>query len=112
MDEKNSTPIDLIYHIPGYSFSQKLYYKDSKIFSELKIVLDDLIQSFISEIVINSASVPVIYTDSSQQKVIEYGNLETDQTKDESYFATTISEMRSQNEPIAITIKPKDIPFL
>jgi nitrogen-specific signal transduction histidine kinase len=110
--KKNSTPIDLIYHIPGYSFSQKLYYKDSKIFSELKIVLDDLIQSFISEIVINSASVPVIYTDSSQQKVIEYGNLETDQTKDESYFATTISEMRSQNEPIAITINDKTTNYI
>ena len=70
MQKSDNEPIDLSYHIPGYTIKQKLYYKDSKIFSELKNVLDDLIQSFISEIVINSASVPVIYTDSTQTNVI------------------------------------------
>ena len=102
--KENNPPIDLIYHIPGYTFHQKLFYKDSKIFAELKIVLDDLIQSFISEIVINSASVPVIYTDSTQQHVEDYGNLDIEKAKDETYFATTIAEMRKQNDPIAVTI--------
>ena len=102
--KKNNAPIDLVYHIPGYTFKQKLYYKDSKIFSELKNVLDDLIESFISEIVINSASVPVIYTDSTQQKILETGNLNPKETKAKAYLLATIEEMREQNEPIAITI--------
>lgn len=111
MKEKNE-PIDLIYHIPGYTFKQKLYFKDSKIFSELKIVLDDLVQSFISEIVINSASVPVIYTDSTQQNIIEYGNLNPEETKAKAYLLATIKEMREQNEPIAITINDQTTNYI
>lgn len=98
-------PIDLIIHITSdFTIRQKLYYKDSQIFSELKLVLDDLIESFISEIVINSASVPVIYTDSTQQNVIEYGNLEEEKIKEEGYLEATIAEMKKQNTPIPITI--------
>ena len=103
MKEKHD-PIDLVYHIPGFTFKQQLYYKDSKIFSELKVVLDDLIESFISEIVINSASVPVIYTDSTQQNILEYGNLNKNETSTKVYLLETIEEMRKQNEPIAIRI--------
>ncbi len=105
MRNNGKAPIDLIYHIPGYTFRQKLFYKDSKIFSELKIVLDDLIESFISEIVINSASVPVIYTDSTQTNIIEYGNLEGGETGvSNDFLLATINEMRLENEPITINI--------
>ena len=108
----NNPPIDLVYHIPGYTFRQKLYYSDSKIFSELKVVLDDLIQSFISEIVINSASVPVIYTDSTQQNVIEHGNLDPEKIKDPSYFQLAIADMRAQNEPIAVNINDQTVNYI
>ena len=37
-----------------------VYYLDSKIFTDLKTILKDLLESFVSEVVINSASVPVI----------------------------------------------------
>lgn len=108
MKGSNKPPIDLIYHIPGYTFKQKLYYKDSKIFSELKVVLDDLIESFISEIVINSASVPVIYTDSTQTNILEYGNLEGSNTGvSNDFLMATITEMRLENEPIVININNK-----
>ena len=103
MKNNNKEPIDLIYHIPGYTFRQKLFYQDSKIFSELKIVLDDLIESFISEIVINSASVPVIYTDSTQTNIIEYGNLGVDSVN-QTFLLNTIQEMKLENEPISIAI--------
>jgi len=106
-------PIDLIIHIDkNFTLRQKLYFKDSKIFSELKRVLDNLIQSFISEIVINSASVPVIYTDSTQQNVIEHGNLNDSNIKEDNYFENTIAEMRSQNEPIAIMIDNETINYI
>ncbi len=113
MKSSNNKPIDLIYHIPGYTFQQKLYYKDSKIFSELKTVLDNLIESFISEIVINSASVPVIYTDSTQLNVIEYGNLEGGKTGvSQTFLEATIAEMRKQNEPIPITINNNAVNYI
>jgi hypothetical protein len=113
MKTNNKEPIDLIYHIPGYTFKQKLYYKDSKIFSELKEVLDDLIESFISEIVINSASVPVIYTDSTQINIIEYGNLEGGETGiSQDFLLATIDDMRLQNEPIAININNQSVNYI
>lgn len=113
MKGSDKEPIDLIYHIPGYTFKQKLYYKDSKIFSELKVVLDDLIESFISEIVVNSASVPVIYTDSTQKNVIEYGNLgESGNELPQPFLLNAIEEMRLENEPLAISINNKTTNFI
>ncbi|MBE0649146.1 MAG: hypothetical protein IH596_15345, partial [Bacteroidales bacterium] len=74
-----------------------LYYKDSNIFSELKTALDDLISSFFSEVVLNSASVPVIITDSTQNSVIAYGNLPENKMKDSAFVARTLDAMKSQN---------------
>ncbi|HRG52565.1 MAG TPA: hypothetical protein PLL00_07005, partial [Bacteroidia bacterium] len=80
-----------------------LYYKDSKLFSELKIVLDDLVKSFISEVAINSASVPVIYTDSTKKIVIAYGpNVDSVKIKDPEYLQSTLAEMASQNQPLEV----------
>ncbi|MCE3279151.1 MAG: hypothetical protein K0S44_1342 [Bacteroidetes bacterium] len=79
-----------------------LYYKDSKLFTELKIVLDDLIKSFISEVAVNSASVPVIYTDSTQKHVIESGNIDSAQISDPVLLEEQLSEMAAQNQPIEV----------
>lgn len=54
-----------------------LYYKESLLFNELRNVLDDIISSFLSEVVNNSASVPVIITDFSKTDIIAYGNIDT-----------------------------------
>jgi len=81
-----------------------LYYKDSKLFSELKNVFDGLINSFISEIVVNSASIPVILTDSTKTDVIAFGNLDSLQTNNQTYFQETINTMTTQNQPIEIDL--------
>lgn len=81
-----------------------LYYQDSKLFSELKNVLDDLIQSFISEVAINSASVPVIYTDSSKQHILAVGNIDSVQMHDSVFLMATLKEMESQNQPIEVEL--------
>ncbi len=81
-----------------------LYYKDSKLFSELKVVLDNIISSFISEVVTNSASVPVIYVDSTFQKVIAYGNLDSKGSVTEAFLRNNIELMLSQNEPIPVEL--------
>ena len=81
-----------------------LYYKDSKLFQELKIVFDGLIKSFISEVAVNSASVPVIYTDSTQINVIAYGNLDTLKINDSEFVLSTLKEMEAQNTPIEVDL--------
>ncbi|MCI5055502.1 MAG: HAMP domain-containing histidine kinase [Flavobacteriales bacterium] len=81
-----------------------MFYKDSKLFTEQKQVLDDIIQSFISETVVNAASVPVIYTDQSQQSVLGFGNIDSNLLSQPSSTMELIKEMRSQNTPIEITI--------
>jgi signal transduction histidine kinase len=79
-----------------------LYYDDSRIFSELKTVLNDLIQSFISEIVVNSASVPVIVTDSSQQNITYTGNIDSTVIADSVDLHHLLAEMKTQNKPLEI----------
>lgn len=79
-----------------------LYYKDSRLFSELKNVLDDLVKSFISEVAINSASVPVIFTDSTRQRVIAFGNIDSAKVSNPALLQTAISEMESDKPPIIV----------
>ena len=75
-----------------------LYYKESLLFNELRNVLNDIISSFIAEVVNNSASVPVIITDSSRQNIIAYGNIDTTLIKDKNNTKEIISTMTSGNQ--------------
>jgi len=84
-----------------------LFYKESKLFTELRTVLNDLIKSFISEVVINSASVPVIITDSSRTKIIVTGNIDTLKLKDSNFLFNTLANMESQNQALEISISNK-----
>ena len=79
---------------------QYLYYKESRIFSELRFVLDDLIETFFSEVVTNSVSVPVIVTDSTQTRVLEFGNLDSLKMQNPKFVQRTLASMSYQNEPI------------
>ena len=67
-------------------------------------MLDDLIKSFISEVVINSASVPVLYTDQSQQQIIYYGNIDTTQIVSPELVKKLIASMAAANTPIAVEL--------
>lgn len=81
-----------------------LYYKDSKIFSELKQVFNGLIQSFINEVAVNSASVPVIYTDSTRMNILASGKIDTSVLNDSLKIKECINRMESHNTPIEIDI--------
>ncbi|MFH0867592.1 MAG: ATP-binding protein [Bacteroidota bacterium] len=89
-----------------------LYYKESKLFTELRQVLDDLIKSFISEVVINSASVPVIITDSTKTKIIAFGNLDSAKVNDKIYANGMIASMQQQNKPIEIDLSGAGTSFV
>jgi hypothetical protein len=79
-----------------------MYYKDSRLFSELKNVLDDLVKSFISEVAVNSASVPVIFTDSTRLRVIASGNIDSAEIITPERLKKTISKMGSVKPPIVV----------
>jgi len=89
---------------PISMYGQYIYYKESKVYTDLRNVLDDLIKSFFTEIVNNSAAVPVIITDSTKCHVITYGNLDSSVIINSKLLKKTIDEMKSQNEPVAIEI--------
>ena len=47
---------------PGYGSVQYLYYNESRIYTDLKAVLEDMSDHFMEEITLNSMGVPVIVT--------------------------------------------------
>jgi sensor histidine kinase YesM len=81
-----------------------LYFKESTIYTELRMVLNDLIGSFFSEVVGNSASVPVLVTDSTRLNVIESGNIDKEKLKDPEFLRHMVSMMESENDPIIIDL--------
>lgn len=81
-----------------------LYYRDSRLFTEIKTVFDGLISSFISEVAVNSASAPVIYTDSTKINVLESGNIDTLQMKDSLFVRRSIEEFALENPPIEVDL--------
>lgn len=83
---------------------QYLYYKDSKVFTELQEVMDGIIRSFISETVMSTAAVPVIYTDSTRTRVIESSNIEEDLLENEAATLRRIAIMEKANRPIVINL--------
>ncbi len=95
-------PIEVEY-APGKK--NYVYYKDSKIFSEIKLVFDTLIKSFNADVVINSASVPVIYTDSTQRKVLDISNdIDSLILNNPKLLAAKLNSMRQQAAPLEINL--------
>lgn len=81
-----------------------LYHKDSRLFNDIKVVFDSLIKSFISEVAINSAAVPVIYTDSSRTTVIASGNIDSVKINTPEKLKAALQAMESQNTPIIVDL--------
>jgi len=102
-------PIDVTYY-PNKKIS--LYYKDSNIFAQLKKGLDGLIRSFFSEVVLNSASVPVIITDSTGKKVYQSGNIPRNKLHDKAWVAHTLQSMASQNTPIRVDVANTGVHYI
>jgi len=81
-----------------------LYYKDSKTSEELRTYLNDLVNSFFSDVVINSASVPVIITDESKKEILEYGNISNEKRNDSLFLQKTLESMKDERDPIMIDL--------
>lgn len=86
---------------------QYLHYRDSHIITDLQEVLDNIINSFISETVINAASVPVILTDSTRTHVLSFGNIDQEVVSDTLLMQQKIRSMASVNPPLAVKLGNK-----
>ena len=82
----------------------RVYWDESVRFSELRDVMDDLIHSFISETVMNSASVPVLITDSSRCSVIRAERLAPERYGTPERLASLLVEMERANPAIALDL--------
>lgn len=97
-------PIPITAHnVPGIE-TQYLFYQDSHVFTELRSLMEDLIDSFISEIVVNSASVPVIIVDSTGSRIIAAGNIEQPAAEDTLRVQEVIESLSGKNPPITIQL--------
>lgn len=91
---------------------QYLYYKDSKIVTDLEESMERVIRSFISETVMNNASVPVIFTDSSKTRLIESGNVDTSAVNSPSKLQERIQQMAAENTPIQVELGDGKISYI
>lgn len=81
---------------------QRVYYKDSRLITDLEHTLDDLINSFISETVMNSGAVPVIFTDSTRTEVLLSANVDTAEFSDSLALQKKLQNLAASNEPIEV----------
>ncbi len=118
--EKDDAYIDSLYKVVSKKnepivlseVGQKIYYDDSRLFTQLQETMDDLINSFISETVLNSASVPVIVTDSSQTVVLKNGNLDSTLFNTPELLASKLQQMRHTNPPIEVDLPGQGKQFI
>ena len=79
-----------------------VYYKNSHIYGDFREMIDNLLESFFQETVINSASVPVIITDSTQINVIAAGNIDSSIIAAPFKVNARLEKMREENDPIVL----------
>ncbi len=80
-----------------------LYYDRSIIFSELRNVMNEQIESFNKDIITNSASAPVLYTNENEE-MLAFGNLDSTKIQEEAYFNSVLDEMKATNQPIEVDL--------
>lgn len=80
--------------------TQYLFYKDSKLFQELKNALGEYTETFISEVALNTAAVPVILL-TEEDSLIATGNISEEQLANPEQL---IAEMKTANPPLMLDL--------
>ena len=92
------------FHYKIWGIPLTLLYRESKIFSDMRNMLDNLNQSFLSEVTQNSVFVPVIVVDSSKKHVIGSGNIKEDEFDTPDKLENKLNDMAGENEPIILRL--------
>ena len=98
--EQYSKDAPIQYTVYGMKFL--LFYKESRIYTDLRFMLDNLNQSFLSDITNNSVFVPVIVVDSLQEVVLGSGNINEKEFNTPERLSDKLCEMAEANEPIEV----------
>ena len=85
-----------------------VYYSNSYMYKKLRQTIDDLVSSFFNETVINTASVPVIVTDSTKVNVVQVGKIDTLKCN----VNQVLAEMKEGYEPIEIKIPGRSTQYI
>lgn len=102
-------PIEVSYEGEILSY---LYYKDSKLFAELQLVMNEFVNEFISDVVKNTASVPVIITESDMKTMVAYGNIDSSFLIKPNGTDILIAEFAEYNAPIEIKFSNQQSKFI
>lgn len=92
------------FHYRIWGMPMTLYYKESKVYTELRMVLDGINQSFLDEITNNSVFVPVLVVDSLQGEVLGSGNIPLSEFDTPEKLAEKLCEMGEENEPVELRL--------
>ncbi|KWW30788.1 MAG: integral membrane sensor signal transduction histidine kinase [bacterium P3] len=92
------------FHYRLWGMPMTLYYKESRTYSELRHVLDDLSQSFLDEVANNSIFVPVIIVDSMRREVLGVGNIDSAEIADTERLTQRLQQMEDENQPLLLDL--------
>jgi signal transduction histidine kinase len=99
--KKKYDPVVINYY---KKFNSYLYYKDSKVFSDLQFIFDDLIKSF-RDVAVNTAEVQVIFTDASKRHIIAHSDkIDSSKINTPEKLRSTLLELARANQPIPIDL--------
>lgn len=88
------------FHYRIWGMPMTLYYKESRVYTEMRNVLNGFNKSFLSEITNNSVAVPVLVVDSLQGEVLGWGNLSQREFSTPEKLSNKLCEMEDENDPI------------
>lgn len=92
---------------------QRLYHKDSRVFTDIQLVFDSLTKSFIDEVAVNTAAVPVIYTDSTKTRVLEKNDkIDANEINTPAKLKLKLADLAEQNEPIKVMLREGDVNYI
>lgn len=94
-------PVEIDYYKGRKNY---LYYKNSQVFNDIKIVFDSLIKSFITEVAVNSAAVPIIYTNEKQDAIVAIGNIDEQEVNSPEKLKLKLKALSSENTPIDVDL--------
>ena len=89
-----------------------IYWSKSLRYYELRDVMDNLINSFISETVLNSASVPVLIVDSTRREVIRSGGIPEESFNTPERLTAQLEAMAAVNTPIAVDLPGNGLQYI
>lgn len=90
------------FHYTIWGIPLTLMYRESQIYSDMHAVLDNLNESFLTDVTNNSVFVPVIVVDSASGEIIGKGNIDPGEFNSKDKLEKKLEEMRGENEPILL----------